>query len=381
MHPSAGGPPVVVERLCSLAPSEGWKATVITTSLYCDDDGKNLQSSLRQHIDAKVLPLRGPRILKQARGAVDAIDKAVRLADVIHLHTLWHPLNTIARKACARHGRKYALMPHGMLDPYSLRQRRWRKKIYLAAVERSNLQGASRLIFTTTHEQQAARQSRPWLAPGEVIPLGADCPPYVSRETCAATFTNLFPQVSDRRCLLFLGRIHPKKGLEPLLKILPELTRKHPDTLLVIVGNGERTYVQHVRELVRLGNLEQQVLFTGMVTGQAKWGAFARAEVFVLPSHQENFAISMAEAMHMAVPVIISNKVNSWPFVTTANAGFVVEEDQIELSLARRLDELLSAPDEARCLGKHGQDVAREHFTWQRVARDMISLYWGMLLE
>ena len=89
----------------------------------------------------------------------------------------------------------------------------------------------------------------------------------------------------------------------------------------------------------------------------------------------------MAEAMHMAVPVIISNKVNSWPFVETANAGFVVEEDQIELSLARRLDELLSAPDEARRLGKHGQDFAREHFTWRRVARDMVSLYRGILSE
>ena len=136
------------------------------------------------------------------------------------------------------------------------------------------------------------------------------------------------------------------------MKILPELTRKHPDTLLVVVGNGERNYVQHVRQLVRL-NLEHQVLFTGMVTGQAKWGAFACAEVFVLPSRQENFAISMAEAMHMAVPVIISNKVNSWPFVETANAGFVVEEDQIELVFARRLDELLqrsrrgSTPGEA----------------------------------
>jgi glycosyltransferase involved in cell wall biosynthesis len=362
-------------------PSEGWEATVITTSLYCDDDGENLQNSLGQRIDVKVLPIRGPRIFKQACGAADAIDKAVRLADVIHLHTLWHPLNAIARKACQRHGRKYALMPHGMLDPYSLQQKRWQKKIYLPAVERGNLQGASRLIFTTAHEQRAAQQSLPWLAPGEVIPLGADCPPYASREACAAIFTNLCPQVSNRRCLLFLGRIHRKKGLERLLNILPEITRKHPETLLVVVGDGERTYVEHIKGLVRLGDLGRQVLFTGMLTDQAKWGAFACAEVFVLPSSQENFAISVAEAMHMAVPVIISNKVNSWPFVQTANAGFVVEEEQIECGLAHRLDELLSVPDKARCLGKQGQDFARKHFTWPRVARDMTSLYCQMLLE
>jgi glycosyltransferase involved in cell wall biosynthesis len=197
----------------------------------------------------------------------------------------------------------------------------------------------------------------------------------------AATFASLFPEVSKRRCLLFLGRIHPKKGLEHLLKILPEISSKHPGTLLVVVGHGERRYVEHVKRLVRLRNLEDRVLFTGMLTGQAKWGAFACAEVFVLPSSQENFAISMAEAMHMAVPVIVSDKVNSWPFVKMANAGFVVEEEEIELGMPRRLNELLCEPNQARYLGKRGQDFAREHFTWQRVARDMASIYREMLSE
>jgi glycosyltransferase involved in cell wall biosynthesis len=272
-------------------------------------------------------------------------------------------------------------MPHGMLDPYSLQQKRWRKKIYLAAIERKNLQGASRLIFTTVHEQQAACQSLPWLAAGEVIPLAADCPPRVPRKAYIATFTKLFPQVSNRRCLLFLGRIHQKKGVERLLNILPEVIRKHPDALLVIAGSGEPRYVEHIKQLVRSAKLDQQVLFTGMLTGQAKFGAFACAEVFLLPSRQENFAISMAEAMHMAVPVIISDKVDSWPFVQMANAGFVVEEEQTEVGFTRRIDEILCAPEMARCLGKHGQDFAREQLTWQRVARDMASLYQRMLAE
>ncbi len=381
MHPAAGGPPIVVERLSLLAPSLGWDATVITTSLYCDDEGKSLQNSLGQRLDVKVLPITGLRILKDAKGAVDIIDKAVHQADVVHLHTLWHPLNTIARKACQRHGRKYALMPHGMLDPYSLRQNRWRKKIYLTFVERRNLEAASRLIFTTAHEQQSARHGLSWLAPGEVILLGADCPPTASREACITTFTNLFPRVSSRRCLLFLGRLHKKKGLERLLTILPAVTHKHPDTLLVIAGSGERPYVEQLEELVFARKLEQQVLFTGMLTGDAKFGAYACAEAFLLPSKQENFAIAVAEAMHMGVPVIISDRVNTWPLVTVANAGFVVEEDQIELGFARRIDEILSDRDKAHQFGRSGQDFARKHFTWQRVARDMVSLYQTMLTE
>jgi glycosyltransferase involved in cell wall biosynthesis len=381
MHPSAGGPPIVVERLSQLAPSEGWEAAVITTSLYCDDDGKSLQNSLCEHLNAKVLPIRGPRFLKYAYGAAEAINNAVQVADIVHLHTLWHPLNSIARAACRRHGRKYALMPHGMLDPYSLRQKRLGKKIYLETVERRTLQEASRLIFTALDEQQAAQQSLHWLAPGEVIPLAADCPPYDSHEACADTFTRLFPQVADRPCILFLGRIHPKKGLERLLRLMPDLIRRHPETLLVVAGNGECTYVKHVKRLVRSLNLNDHVLFTGMIKGQAKWGAFACADIFLLPSSQENFAIAVAEAMHMAVPVIISKKVNSWPFVKRANAGFVLGEDEIELSLIQCLDELLCAPDTAKCLGKHGQDFAREYLTWPRVAKDIVSLYYRMLSE
>ena len=381
MHPSAGGPPVVVERLCSLAPSEGWEASVITTSLYCDDDGTNLQTSLRQHIDAKVLPIRGPRILKHASGAAEAIDQAVGIADIIHLHTLWHPMNGMTRRACKRHGRKYVLMPHGMLDPYSLRQRRWQKSIFLATLERSNLKEARRLVFTTAEEERAARETLPWLPPGAVIPLAADCPSHISREALAEKFRNLFPQAVDRRCLLFLGRIHKKKGLERILAALPEIARRYPQVLLLVAGQGERAYVQHVEDLVRASQLCDHVLFTGGLAGEEKYGAFASAEAFILPSSQENFAISVAEAMHMAVPVIVSDKVSSWPFVVEAGAGFVVDEGDMELDLVQRVDDLLKAPDRAREVGERGRSFARVHFTWPRVVRDTTSLYRQLLSE
>jgi glycosyltransferase involved in cell wall biosynthesis len=379
MHPTAGGPPVVVERLSLLTPSHGWHAAVITTSLYCDDDGEKVQSSLGQRVNLQVLRTVGPRALKLTKGAFEAIDKAVQQADVVHLHTLWHPLNTIARKACQRHCRKYALMPHGMLDPYSLRQRLWRKRLYLATVEGQNLRAASRIIFTTPLEEQAARQTLPWLPNGEVVPLGADPPPHASREASACVFTRLFPRVSNRKCLLFLGRIHEKKGLERLIKILPAITQKHPDALLVVAGSGDPNYVNLVKRLVRAEGVEDQVLFTGMLTGDAKFGAFACARAFLLPSRQENFAIAMAEAMHMAVPVIISNKVNAWPFVRAANAGFVVEEESIELGFARHIDDILCNPNMARRLGECAKQCALEHFTWERSARDMVSLYQKML--
>jgi glycosyltransferase involved in cell wall biosynthesis len=272
-------------------------------------------------------------------------------------------------------------MPHGMLDPYSLRQKRWRKKIYLAAFERSNIQKASQLIFTTSQEQKNARQSLPWLPPGEIIPLGADCPPEISQDDCVATFISHFPQVVGRRCLLFLGRIHKKKGVERLLKLLPAVTQKHPETLLVIAGTGETRYVDSIKDLVQIEKVAKNVLFTGMLTGSVKYGALGCAEAFLLPSKQENFAIAVAEAMHMAVPIVISDKVNSWPLVREANAGFIVEEEHIETGFAEVIDRILCNPEQARCLGKNGQYFAREHLTWQKTADATVRLYQRVLAE
>jgi glycosyltransferase involved in cell wall biosynthesis len=201
------------------------------------------------------------------------------------------------------------------------------------------------------------------------------------RQTAREAFINLFPQVANRRCVLFLGRIHPKKGLERLLTILPEISRRHPRILLIIVGDGEQSHMRDLKNLIQSKNIGSHVLFTGMLEGQTKWSALSCAEAFILPSRQENFAISVAEAMHSGVPVVITNNVNSWPFVEKAQAGFVIEEDNAEVGMVKRLDELLSDPDKARCMGSRGKDFAKEYFSWQRVTKDMVSLYDRLISE
>lgn len=373
MHPSAGGPPVAVERLCAFSGAEGCEASVITTSLYCADDGAELQRSLGNRIDVTVLPVRGPQVLKRAEGARQRIDAAVRRADVVHLHTLWHPLNGIARRACRRHGRKYVMMPHGMLDPYSLAQKRWRKTMYLALTERRNLEGASRLVFTARQEADAARKSMPWLPQGEVIALAADDPP--DRQAAAQAFAALFPQVAGRRCLVSLGRIDPKKGLDRLLAALPQIISRQSGILMVVAGDGEPAYVRHIRNRVHQLGLDGRVLFTGRIDGPVKWGALACAEIFVLPSRQENFAIAVTEAMHMGVPVVITDRVDSWPLVEEAGAGVVLNDVTVESALAPRLNALLDAPDDVQGMGKRGQEFARQHLIWPRVAGDMVAMY------
>ena len=333
MHPSAGGPPVVVERLAAFAGENNWHARVITTSQFCEDNGAGLETALQRSIDATVVAADRPRAFGLSSQAEKAINDGVREADIVHLHTLWHPLNTIARRACAQYARQYVLSPHGMLDPYSLGVKSLRKRLYMKLREERNLRDAACLIFTTPLEEELARNSLPWLGEGAVIPLGADMPPLEPPEDLAKQFVTRFPRAQDRRRLIFLGRLHPKKGLERILKALPAVVEAYPIVLVIIAGSGEPAYVRNLKEQTEKDGLGEHVLFTGLLQGEAKWGALAASELFLLPSHQENFAIAAAEAMHMGLPVILSDKVNLWPFVQKAQAGIVLEDETIAKSL------------------------------------------------
>jgi glycosyltransferase involved in cell wall biosynthesis len=375
MHPSAGGPPVVVERLAELAAAYGWQARIITTALFCDDDGSDLAASLNDRIDAAVLPADRPRALGLSSKAERAIGDGVRDADIVHLHTLWHPLNTVARRACARHGRPYVLSPHGMLDPYSLGVKSLRKRIYLELREKRNISDASCLIFTTPLEEELARKSLPWLGAGRVIPLGADTPPSEARQGLADEFLSRFPVAHNRRRLIFLGRLHPKKGIERILDALPAVAEACPSVLLIVAGSGEASYLQSLSALVVRRGLGEHVLFTGMLHGPLKWGAYAASEMFLLPSHQENFAIAAAEAMHMGLPVILSDKVNLWPFVSEARGGIVLEDNAIAGGLGPAIEDLLADPGAALQMGERGQRFAEANFVWANTARLTTDLY------
>ena len=170
-------------------------------------------------------------------------------------------------------------------------------------------------------------------------------PAVLQKEALRAQFLPDFPNAAEKRTLLFLGRFHPKKGLDRILKCLQSLKQSIPNVLLVIAGDGEAHYTRHLRQLVSALALDDHVLFAGRLDGELKWASFAAAELFLLPSRQENFAITVAEAMQMGVPVIITEKVNTWPYVKEAGAGLVLDERDINSLLPHAIEELLK--DEA----------------------------------
>ena len=373
MHPSAGGPPVVVENFVRESLKLGHPSEIISTPLFCDGDESILLQRLNELAPTTFLS-RSRAFAPVHRPTRRQLGESIRTADIVHVHTLWNPVNVVVRRECARHRRPYVLMPHGMLDPYSLTVKRWRKFLYLLAAERRNILAANRLIYTTAEEERLAAAkflSRP---KGVVIPLGADAP---SRnfEELASQFLERFPKARGRRQLLFLGRLHFKKGLDRILMALPSVVRNLPDVLFTIVGDGSPDFQAGLARAIAAQHLEDYVLMTGRLDGALKWGAYASAELFLLPSRQENFAISVAEAMQMGVPVMISNKVNTWPYVKEAGAGLVLDEEQTEFSLGDNILSLLQDRMTLRLMAERGQEYARKNLTWARAANAVLKCY------
>jgi glycosyltransferase involved in cell wall biosynthesis len=377
MHASAGGPPVVVENFVRETNKLGHESTILSTSLFCDGEELALLERLNGLATTKFLSQFGAAIFLNSQ-ARRQFGESVRNADVVHVHTLWSPLNIVARWECKRNRRPYVLMPHGMLDPYSLSVNRWRKAFYLWAIERKNILGAECLIYTSFAESKLATKQLVSLPRGVVVPLGGDAP-FENSVSLASCFLEKFPKARGRRQLLFLGRLHFKKGLDRILTVLPAIARVYPNVLLTIVGNGTPAFEATLKRTIAAGVLENNVMMTGRLDGVTKWGAYASAEIFLLPSRQENFAITVAEAMHMGIPVIISNRVNTWPYVKDSGAGLVLDETEIETQLKEALLSWLSAPKKIGLMGKAGLHYARTNLTWRRAASCLVECYENVL--
>lgn len=371
----------MVDRLARSAEMCSWDASVLTTSLMCKDDGRALAAALGARFEAEVLPIDRPRILGYSSRANAAMDAAVRNADMVHVHTLWNPLNTMARRACERHGKPYVLSPHGMLDPYSVSVRAWRKRAYLALIERWNLEAAARVVFASISERDVSRTVAGAFSLGEVVSLGADEPPPIPREELATKFLEQYPGGVDGRRILFLSRLHPKKGLERLLDAMPEVVRRHPRAHLFIAGSGESGYEADLRTRAQKLGVASDVTFTGFLSGRSKWSAMAAADVFVLPSYHENFGISVAEAMHAELPVIVSRQVNIASEIAAAGAGIVLKDADDARSLAHAIGQLLDDPVARRRIGENARNLALGRYGWPDAAKRCFALYDAVLGE
>lgn len=295
--------------------------------------------------------------------------------DAVVVDGLWNYATWAAARVLPRAGVPYVVFPHGMLDPwfnrqgvakYALRQGFW------TVCEGPLLRGAARVFFTAEDEHRLARGAL-WFHgdfDGQVVPFGVREPP-AARPDEAAAFRRLVPGLGARPYLLYLGRVHPKKGADMLIEAFAQVARAHPETDLVIAGPEVAGWGDVLRgQAARLG-IAGRLHWPGMLRGPAKWGAFRGAEAFVLPSHQENFGLVIAEAMACATPVLTTRRVNIWREVE-ASGGALVREDTpagTEDMLAR----FLAMPPGARAaMGARARAGFEAHFQLERTAGHIV---------
>jgi glycosyltransferase involved in cell wall biosynthesis len=248
--------------------------------------------------------------------------------DAVVVNGLWQFNSYGVWKALHGTDRHYFVFPHGMLDPWFKRTyplKHAKKWLYWPWAEYRVLRDAHAVLFTCEQERQLARESF-WLyrCNERVVSLGISRPPgdaAAQREL----FLSRFPQCRGQQIVLFLGRIHEKKGCDLLIRAFGKIAAAHPNLQLVMAG-PEQQDAALWRALAAEERISDRVVWTGMLAGDAKWGALHAADVFVLPSHQENFGLAVVEALACSVPVLISREVNIWREIVDSGAGLAAPD-------------------------------------------------------
>lgn len=286
----------------------------------------------------------------------------------LHVHGLWQQSSSIAPPLARKLKKPYVISAHGMLEPWALANKRWKKSVYMALVERTNLRSATCLHALT--QAEALDYRRLGLTnPIVVIPNGVQIPERVS----SSLFLNNFPELAGKRLILFLGRIHFKKGLDILCQAWAGIEAKWPDAQLVLAGPDFENTQPQIEQLVSQLSLQSRVTFTGMLDTDLKWSALAAADCFVLPSYSEGLSVSVLEAMGMGVPVVITENCNL-PEVAEHECGWVIKPNARELEVA--LDDFLRAPSASLAqIASRGRRLVSNRYSWNVIGRQMTNVY------
>jgi glycosyltransferase involved in cell wall biosynthesis len=296
--------------------------------------------------------------------------------DAAIINGMWQYHGFGAWRALKRLGVPYFVFTHGMLDPWFKRTyplKHLKKWLYWPWAEYRVLRDARAVLFTSEEERLQARRSF-WLyrAQEQVIAYGTRTPPD-GAPALRAAFLTAHPALAGRRILLFLSRIHVKKGCDLLVHAFAQVAAREPSLHLVIAGPDQTGWLAALQALAAERGVADRITWPGMLRNEMKWGAFYSAEAFVLPSHQENFGIAVAEALGCGLPALISDKVNIWREVQTSRAGLVAPDTRDgTLSLLERWLSLTVA--ERSLMGKSARELYMRRFTVDAMANGLLDV-------
>lgn len=373
LDPAAGGVPVIALKIAVAQAADGHDVGMLVYQVPGRQaDVAKLIDSVPggQRVRLHEIPAetRWERLTGFAAGRV-----AGRLAEspcVFHLHGIWEPMLQ-RTAAAARHARRvHVVTPHGMLDPWSLGQSRWKKRLAMTLGVRKMLNHASFLHLGNVDERQLIAPLG-LTSPTELIPNGVfehevlQLPP-------AGTFRAAFPALGDAPFILFLSRLHYKKGLDLLADAFARVAPQWPALKLVVAGPEDGAGGEFRRQIDAAG-LSGRVILTGPLYGEPKMAALHDAAVFCLPSRQEGFSMAITEALGVGVPCVVTRACH-YPEVEQSGAGYCTDLSG-EAVAAGLIKVLRLTPAERQTMGQRGRTLVLSRFTWPVIARRTVELY------
>jgi glycosyltransferase involved in cell wall biosynthesis len=372
LDPAAGGPPIVAARLAAAQARLGHDVRLISYR----------QPQATDRIEKMIAAAAGGELLKRddlpppsklerifAAQARHDLPQRFEGFDVIHLHGVWDPILKAAADAARTRGIRYVVAPHGMLDPWSLSQSRLKKRIALTLGYRAMLNGAA-FLHLLNHDEADLIRPLGLTAQNVVIPNGID-PEEFADLPQAGAFRAVHPELRDDPYILFLSRLHYKKGLDHLAQSFAILARQQPVVRLVVAGpdDGARATFE---DDIRASGLTDRVHIVGPLYGRDKYAAFRDAACFCLPSRQEGFSIAILESLACGTPVVISDACH-FPEVAERGAGEVVTLDST--NIAKALQTVVSNNGTRERMSAAARAMVQHEYTWPAIAQQTITAY------
>lgn len=368
-----GGPSAAVFGMCRALAAKGVEVSLVTT----DADGPGRLdvplAAWTQYAGVRTMffRCREPSSFKWSPALSRWLGPHVTAFTLVHAHAVFNHSTIAAGRACRAAATPYLVRPLGSLAPWSLGHHRWRKRALLALGARRALSGATRIHYTTDGERRLSEAGLPWLPPGAVVPLGVDdgffAAPATARGGHAGT-------------ILLASRLDPKKGVDIAIRAAHRLAAD--PTLgpwrLEIAGDGGTRYVDFLKRLAAAGAAASRITFLGWLDVQSHVARLAHASVAVLPSLQENFGISVVEAMAAGVPVVITADLDLAADVRDAGAGWVVERSP-EAVAAALAEALRNRPMRDLRAGNARRFAMR--YTWKTIADRLAASYSAVVAE
>ena len=290
--------------------------------------------------------------------------------DIVHIQGIWIPIYHYVASIARKYGIQYIITPRGALEPWSLSQKKWKKKLAMLLYQRFDIQNANAILATANLEAVHLR-ALGFTNPIAVIPNGIDISEYKCR-----TFED---RDEIKKQILFLSRIHPKKGIEILIESWKRLTGKYKDWNVVIAGNGEENYISYLKELIKNNYLDSSVSIIPPVFGEMKRKLYCESSLFVLPTYSENFGMVIAEALACGIPVITTTG-TPWEELNTNKIGWCVELSVENIVLT--IETAIQLGEEKLFeMGQKGHMYVNDKYDYSKVGMKNKQLYQWILGE